>query len=218
MLTYLFHGPSGSGKDTQIERLNEKFSDRFQSIGTGDMFRQLAKIKGNPLAQKAKLYVDRGEWVPDEITYELFKDWITRYDADRDWIFVSVVRVVSQIPLFDNVLKSCDRELDAFIHFKIVEEVAIERISLRWYCPVCGSNYHEKYKPEEKKGYCDKDGEVLKQRKDDNPRAIIKRLATYNRTIEPILKVYRGRGKFIEVNANLGIEEINESLIEKLGL
>ena len=37
MKTVLFHGPSGCGKDTQVELLVKDYE--FQNIGTGEMFR-----------------------------------------------------------------------------------------------------------------------------------------------------------------------------------
>ena len=42
MKSILFHGPSGCGKDTQVDLLVEKYG--FENIGTGDMFRNMYKL------------------------------------------------------------------------------------------------------------------------------------------------------------------------------
>ena len=39
-----------------------------------------------------------------------------KFDRKKHWAFVSVVRDVGQIEMFDNVLESVERTLDAFVH------------------------------------------------------------------------------------------------------
>ena len=58
-------GPPGAGKGTQARRLADRYG--LAIVATGDIFRdQIAR--GTDLGQQAKRYVDRGEYVPDEIT------------------------------------------------------------------------------------------------------------------------------------------------------
>jgi len=129
-----------------------------------------------------------------------------------------VVREVGQISLFDNLLKTQGRELDLFIHFVLSDEVAIERMSLRKFCPNCGATYHPKFKKEKKEGKCDLCGTALIQRDDDQPEKIISRLEEYNRTIRPILKVYEDRGMLVEVDAAPSIQEIHKEIVKILHL
>ncbi len=213
--TYLFHGPSGCGKDTQADLLIEKFD--FEKIGTGDMFRALFE-EGDPDGVKASELITKGIFVPDELTYKLLDKWLKKYDSDKSWMFISAVRTPEQIPLFDELMKKYDRELDKFVHFYLSEEAAVERMSLRWVCPECGTIYHEKYLKEKKKGYCDKDGEKLIQRDDDKPAAIKERLRQYDEMIKPILDEYRKRGILLEIDAAPSIEEIHKELVQKLAL
>ncbi len=215
MMTLLFHGPSGSGKDTQAELLVEKYN--FENIGTGEMIRKMVE-EGDTDALKAYEYVKIGKFVPDEIIYKMLPKWVDKYDKNKNWVFVSVVRSVGQIDLFDDLLKQKGRVLDKFIHFKLDEESAIERMSLRKYCPKCGATYHDKYKPEEKNGFCSKCGTELIRREDDKPEKIKERLLEYNRTIEPILDAYRKRGILIEIDASPSIEDIHEEVVKKLNL
>lgn len=214
--TILFHGPSGCGKDTQVELLVNDYG--FQNIGTGDMIRKLY-AEGDKDAIKATEYTSQGKFVPNEIIYnKMFPRWLDRFDTEKSWALVSVVREVGQIKFLDALLDDKNRELDLFIHFTLSPEVAIERMSVRRYCPSCGMTFHPKYKPEKMEGVCDKCGTTLIQRDDDKPKKIKERLREYNRTIEPILRVYRKRGILVEVDATPSIEDIHKEIIKILGL
>jgi len=215
MKTILFHGPSGSGKDTQVDLLVQKYE--FESIGTGEMFRSMYK-EGDVESIKAYQYWSKGQFVPNNLVYSMLNRWIKRFDNSKPWAFVSVVRDAGQIPLFDDLLAKNNRNLDVFVHFLLSEELAIERMSLRKICPNCDTTYHDKYKPEKVNGYCDKCGTKLIRREDDQPEKIKLRLKEYNKTIAPIVQIYRQRGVLIEIDASPSIEEIHIQLIKKLGL
>lgn len=215
MKTFLFHGPSGSGKDTQVNILVEKYG--FLNIGTGDMFRTMYE-EGDDKAIEAHGYWSAGNWVPNDLTYEMFTDWLKRFDLTKDLVFVSTVRDIGQIPLFDEALEKNGRKLDNFVHFKLSEKDAIARLSGRTVCEKCGEPYHPKWKKEKDEGICDKCGGRLVQREDDKEEKIIERLKEYNRTINPILEEYRKRGALIEIDAAPTIEVVHSEIVEKLGL
>jgi adenylate kinase len=206
-------GPSGSGKDTQIDKLAEKFD--YQKIGTGDMFRALYEEK-DPDGVEAYKYWSEGKWVPDELVYKMFAKWIEKYDSDKPWIFSQVVRTVPQVELFDKLLEKFDRSLDLVIYFSLSREAAIERMSLRRYCPECGEEYHLKYLPPKNDEKCDNDGTKLETREDDNPEAIVQRLEEFKNKTRPVLDVYGDRGILIEIDASPSIDEIHEVVLEKL--
>ncbi len=215
MKTLLFHGPSGSGKDTQVNILVKEYG--FLNIGTGDMFRTMYD-EGEERAVEAHKYWSAGNWVPNELTYDMFSDWLKRFDLTKDLIFVSTVRDIGQIKLFDDALAKNNRKLDSFVHFKLSEKNAIDRLSLRTICSKCSEPYHPKWKKEKKTGICDKCGGKLIQREDDREEKIIERLEEYSRTISPILEEYRKRGILIEIDAAPSIEVVHNEIVEKLGL
>ena len=215
MKTLLFHGPSGSGKDTQVNILVEKYN--FINIGTGDMFRT-TYAEGDEKGVKAHEYWGKGKFVPNDLVYEMFPDWLKRFDLTKNIVFVSTVRDVGQIPFFDEALSKIDRKLDQFVHFKLSEKDAIERLSLRTICEKCSEPYHPKFKKERVGGICDKCGGKLVQREDDKPEKIRERLEEYNRTIEPILEEYKKRGILLEIDASPSIEEVHNNLVKRLGL
>ena len=214
--TILFHGPSGCGKDTQVELLVDDYG--FQNIGTGDMIRKLF-AEGDKDAILATEYTTQGKFVPNEIIYnKMFPKWLDRFDNTKHWALVSVVREVGQIEYLDKLLQQKNRKLDMFIHFTLSPETAIERMSVRTYCPSCGMTFHPKFKKEKVQGICDKCNTKLIQRDDDKPEKIRERLREYNRTIEPILDTYRTRGILVEVDAAPSIEDIHKEILEILGL
>ena len=64
-------GPPGAGKGTQAQIIAAKFG--VPAISTGDIFR--ANVSGQTeLGRKAKVYMDAGDLVPDEITVAMVKD------------------------------------------------------------------------------------------------------------------------------------------------
>ena len=175
--TILFHGPSGCGKDTQVEFLVNSYG--YQNIGTGDMIRKLS-AEGDSDALMATEYTSQGKFVPNEIIYnKMFPKWLDRFDANKNWALVSVVREVGQIEFLDTLLGQKGRSLDLFIHFKLSPDTAIERMSVRTYCSNCGMTFHPKFKKEKEQGICDKCGTKLIQRDDDKPEKIRERLKEY---------------------------------------
>lgn len=215
MKTILFHGPSGSGKDTQVDLLVQKYE--FENIGTGEMFRRMYK-DADLEAIKAYQYWSKGHFVPNDLVYSMLNRWVKHYDSTKPWAFVSVVRDPGQIPLFDELLQNNERTLDVFVHFTLSEETALERMSLRKVCSHCEATYHEKYKKEAVEGYCDRCGTKLTRREDDEPDKIRYRLQEYRRTVGPILEKYKERGILLEIDASPSIEAIHDELVKRLGL
>ena len=212
-LTFVFHGPSGAGKDTQVDLLEDKIS--FERIGGSAVMRALL-AEENELALKADEFGKRGELYPDELMFGMLGEWARRLSSDANWFFLSPVRKSTQIDLFEKLLDDHSRKLDLFIHFKLSEEAAIERMSLRRVCSKCGEMYHMKYKKPKIEGVCDVDGAELVQREDDQPESIKKRLEWYNSDIDPILTHYEEEGKLLEIDASPSIEDIHTDLMSKI--
>lgn len=207
--TVLVLGPSGSGKDVQIDTIVRTCG--FVKIGTGDMFREEYEKKTDA-GIKAFSYWGEGKWVPNDLVYRVFSSWITRFDNKKPWIFSQVVRDPGQVPLFDELLCQYGRTVEMVIHFTLSEEAATERMSLRRHCQVCGKEYHLKFVPPKDGKTCDVDGEVLVRRDDDHPEAIRMRLVEYTNKVLPVTDEYKKRGILITVDASPPIEQVWENL------
>lgn len=213
MYTYLFHGPSGAGKDTQVEMILRDYD--VERIATGEMFRSLYE-EGDDLGIQAHEYWEKGKFVPAQLTYKLLNEWVKRYDVNKDWIFVSVVRDTKQIVLFDQLLKNYNKSLDRFVHFTVGIDHIIRRKTLRKICPVCQSTYHPDYKPEKVKGFCDYDGTKLIQRKDDTKEATLSLIKEYNKSANTIIFEYEKRRLLLEIDGELSIAEVYEVIKNRL--
>lgn len=216
MKTYIFHGPSGCGKDTQINLLHDYLD--LERISTGDMYRIMPGEGDEEAAYWAEKVWKEGLFPSGEITYGLFEKFVKRFDFDKDWIFVSIVRLEDQIKWYEEFMEKIDRKLDTFVHFKLSEEAAIERMADRLYCEKCFATYHPIHNPEKKKGYCDIDGHALIHRTDDQPAQIKKRMEQYRESIGPIKKYFQEKGVWLEIDAAPSIQEIHKDLVQKLNL
>lgn len=215
MKTYLVHAMSGAGKDTQVDLLEDIMD--FERISTGRMLRE-EYTAGTEMGIKANDYTIQGKFVPTELTYKMLEKWLYKFDAEKDWIFISAVRMEDQIKPFDEVLKAHGRQLDHFIHFYLDDDIAIERRTLRRYCETCDKTYHPDYKPSKVEGICDIDGTKLIQRLDDTMEATVSLIEEYKKDIDPIMDEYKKRGIVIDLDGAPGIQEIHVELVKQLGL
>ena len=71
-------GPPGAGKGTQAARISERLN--IPAISTGDIFRKNI-AEGTELGKAAKSYIDKGEYVPNEVTNGLVHDRLHWDDA-----------------------------------------------------------------------------------------------------------------------------------------
>ncbi len=69
----VFIGPPGVGKGTQATRLVDKYS--MVKISTGDLLRDSITVNSY-LGTRAKVFMEKGELVPDELVLDLVKEKI----------------------------------------------------------------------------------------------------------------------------------------------
>lgn len=119
-------GPSGSGKDTQTDLIEDRFNIR--QFSTGDMLRAEA-AKDTEKGNKIKKYLEEGKWVPTEITYELLEEKFLNGEIPHDNIMLNgVVRIPNQVEKLDKILAKFGKTLDVVISFTLEEEEAIQRM------------------------------------------------------------------------------------------
>ena len=75
--TVLFFGAPGAGKGTQGELIGSV--PGFFHMSTGDMFRSLDR--NSEAGKKFESYSSKGELVPDEVTIELWQDYMNQRQA-----------------------------------------------------------------------------------------------------------------------------------------
>src|SRR5690606_16316439 len=159
-------GAVGAGKGTQAAILSRELG--IPHLASGNLFRA-ALAAGSQLGEQARVYMDRGELVPDEITIRMFMDELATPAAARGAILDGFPRTVGQARALDETLARQGERIRRVFFIEVPTDVLIRRVAGRWICPQCGTPYHEDTDPPRVAGRCDRDGAALTQRDDDRP-------------------------------------------------
>jgi adenylate kinase len=206
-------GPPGAGKGTQAARLSERYG--IPQISTGDILREHVQ-DGSPLGIRARSYMDRGEYVPDDLVVQMVMDRLAEPDAEKGFILDGFPRTVAQAEALERALADLGRPVDALLKFGISDEMAVRRLSGRWTCPNCKRTYNVEFKPPAVEGICDFCGHALERRADDDELTVRRRIAVYGQQTQPLEDFYRRRGLLREVDAQAREDEVTSRTIEAL--
>ena len=206
-------GPPGAGKGTQARRLAERYG--LATIATGDIFRDEI-ARRTTLGVEAKQFVDRGEYVPDDITTRMVLGRLDQPDAREGFILDGYPRTVPQAQALENALAAARRPLDAVLNFKISEELAVKRLMSRLVCPNCKRTYNLVFKPPRIEGVCDVCGHQLQSRTDDDEETIRRRFGVYLQQTHPLVLYFWERGLLRDIDAEAPEEVVADRTIEAI--
>ena len=206
-------GPPGAGKGTQAHRLQDRFG--LPLIATGDLFRANLQ-EGTPLGIQARIYMDRGEYVPDGVMVEMVDERLHEADASKGFILDGFPRTVPQARALDEVLTKAGTPLDAVVQFLIPDDIAIRRITGRFTCPVCKRTYHQEWRPPAEDRLCDADGTPLEKRNDEDALTVKRRLAIYRDQTQPLEAFYAERELLRSVDAAAPLDAVSDRMFEAL--
>jgi adenylate kinase len=190
VLNLIFLGPPGAGKGTQAQRLARRFN--IPHLSTGDILRR-AVAERTSLGKKAKKLMDAGQLVPDEVVNGIVDEALQKPEAQRGFLLDGFPRTVAQATALDEMLARRGRSIDYVIALEVPVEMLVDRLSGRLTCPVDGAVYHLRTNPPKKAGVCDRDGTPLVQRPDDQPDAVRRRLAEYEKKTALLTGYYKAR-------------------------
>ena len=174
-------GPPGAGKGTQAAFIKERFG--IPQISTGDMLRAAVKA-GTELGKAAKVIMDQGGLVSDDIIIGLVKERLTQDDCKKGFLFDGFPRTIPQA----QALQAAGVPIDFVLEIAVPDAEIVERMSGRRIHPASGRSYHIKYNPPKVEGKDDVTGEPLVQRDDDKEEVVMKRLAVYHQQTEALVK------------------------------
>ncbi len=206
-------GAPGAGKGTQAAILADKIW--LTRVASGDLFRK-ALQQETDLGKTAKVYMEKGQLVPDEITIQMVLERLGEPDCQKGAILDGFPRNIKQAKALDKALAEQSKAIDKAIYIKATKGELIKRLSRRWICDVCQTPYHETDLPPKVAGKCDRCGGELYQREDDNPATVKKRLEVYYAETSPLIKYYQRAGKLIEVVSEGGPEAVNQKILAAL--
>ncbi|RLD00564.1 MAG: adenylate kinase [Chloroflexi bacterium] len=198
-------GPPASGKGTQAARLREVLD--LPHVASGDLFRENLKHE-TELGLQAKVYMDRGELVPDNVTIAMVMDRLSRPDCAGGALLDGFPRTIAQAEALDGALAAQGHKISLVPNIVVPDEVLVERVSGRRLCRVCGAAYHVRFNPPKQPGVCDNDGGELYQRDDDQPETVRQRLKVYWEQTSPLIDYYRRQGVLVEVNGDQSIDAV----------
>ncbi len=179
-------GPPGAGKGTQAAVISEKLD--IPHISTGEIFR--ANVgEGTELGVKAKEYMDKGEYVPDEITNAMVADRLAQPDTDNGFLLDGYPRTLDQVGELRTILEGLGTPLDKVVEITADTDAVVERLLAR----------------------AEKEG-----RADDTEEVIRRRMEIYAEQTEPLVNVYEGEGLLVKVDGMGSVDEVSERLLTAL--
>ncbi len=181
MLNIALFGPPGAGKGTQSEFLINKYQLFY--ISTGELLRKEIANK-TKLGKEAQSYIAAGQLVSDEIIVQIIENTITENPHANGFLFDGFPRTYVQAYILQGLMMKLHTTLTCLISIHVPEELSVKRLLRRG----------------ESSG-----------RLDDNDIVIRQRLREYYDKTLPVLKFYKEKGIFFEVD---GTKEVSDVTVE----
>lgn len=202
-------GAPGAGKGTQAEIISERLS--IPIISTGNILKEAVRNE-TELGVKAKGFMDKGELVPDDVIIGIISERLAEPDCADGFILDGVPRTVAQADALEQMGVVIDRVVD----IEVDDGIITPRITGRRTCKKCGSSYHVEYKKPMSEGVCDRCGEALIQRSDDEESTVKNRLRVYHETTEKLIEYYGDKGLLREVSGEGEVADITRAILAAL--
>lgn len=205
-------GMPGCGKGTQGALLNKHYN--IPQISTGELFRKEIANK-TELGLLAQSYIDKGRFVPDEVTIEMLKTRIAQDDCKNGYILDGFPRTIPQAIELDKIAN-----VDIAILLDVDEDEIRSRALSRRTCEDCGAIYSTLNYSKET---CEKCGGKLYIRSDAYKTD--ERINTYKSEALPLVEYYKNKGilkvvnqkEFISDNVEEQINGIFNRLVSFIG-
>jgi len=215
MKNIIFIAPPAAGKGTQSKLVSEQYN--IPHISTGDLLREEVS-KESELGVYLKQEMDKGALISDEVITELLKNRLMNDDCKNGYILDGYPRNVNQAKTYEEMLKELNKDLGVVIFLDIDKSLALKRTLSRIVCPKCGASYNlniEELKPK-KDSICDKCGNSLKVRSDDNRETFLNRFDTYIENTKDLIDYYKNKDvlEIVKVTEEKSAEDIFNEIKE----
>lgn len=206
-------GAPGSGKGTVGKILAENL--KLAHISTGDLFRENLKNE-TELGKEAKVYMDKGELVPDELTVRMLERRMEEADVANGAILDGFPRTTNQAIVLDELLSSKNKKVDMALNIEVPFDEIVERIANRRSCRGCSAIYNVVFNPPKQEGICDECGGELYQREDQKPEVVQNRLEVYKNSSEELINYYAEKNVLRTEKAGDKAGQTSYEIAEKL--
>jgi adenylate kinase len=182
----VFFGPNGSGKGTQAALLKAEL--RIPHISTGDLLRAAVKA-GTPLGLQAKVVMEAGKLVSDEIVLGMLEERVAQADAKGGFILDGYPRNLAQCAALEKLLARIKQPLDIAIELNVPDAAILARCEIRF---------------------------KAEHRPDDDPEIVRKRLEVYRQQTAPVAKHFGEIGKLVTVDGVGSVDDVFKRILAVL--
>ncbi len=203
-------GPPGCGKGTQARILAERLN--LAHISSGDIIRDNIRA-GTQIGKAFEEATGKGELGPTGLVTVMIRDRLIALSADgTSCVLDGFPRTLEQAEMLTGLGMP-----DAVVHISVKTDEVVRRISGRLTC-LCGAVYHKTDAPPKRPGTCDRCGQILFSRPDDEEAKVRVRMDEYTRETLPLLDYYRDRVKLIEIDGTGSPDRVTRRILGALGL
>ena len=179
-------GAPGSGKGTQAKLLKEELN--IPHISTGDLLRA-AVAAGTELGKAAKVVMDKGQLVSDEIVLGMLKERLGQDDAKKGFILDGFPRNLVQADMLDKLLDEINMPAEHAVLIEVDPEEVVARIAKR---------------------------AELEGRSDDTEEVVRDRIKVYENQTAPVVNHYKEHGILSEILGQGGIDQVQQRILAVL--
>jgi adenylate kinase len=179
-------GAPGSGKGTQGANLADHFA--VPHISSGDLLRKHV-AGGTDLGQSIAAYLERGEFVPDELVLAVVGDAVVTATQQGGYILDGFPRTRAQAERAYELAGPAGAAADAVVYLAVPDDVARRRLTER----------------------------SDDSRADDvDPAVIERRLQLFHDETEPLLAYYADRGILVPIDAEQPPNAVSRAIFAAL--
>ncbi|MFZ4412173.1 MAG: adenylate kinase [Bacteroidales bacterium] len=183
-LNIVLFGPPGGGKGTQAKKLAEKYNLVY--ISTGELLRKEIE-NDTEMGKIARVYMDKGDIVPDEIAIRLIEGKIKMNPTAKGFIFKGYPSSIVQAYILDGLLQRLGTAVTGMLEITSTTLQSIKRLSAR-------------AKTESARVY------------DLDPEIIIHRLEVYENKSPKVAEYFQKQNKFSSVSGEGNAEDVFQRL------
>ena len=206
-------GAPGSGKGTQAKKLMAERG--IPQISTGDMLRE-AVAGGTRFGQKAKLIMEQGQLVPDDVMLGIIAERLTRPDTADGFVLDGFPRTTRQALDLEELLDQLGTPLDVALLMQLDFAILMQRLTGRRTCSKTGKLLNIHFSGQAELDAVTAAGGELLTREDDNEDTIRRRLEVYREQTEPLVAFYEQRQRLKKVDATGTADAVYARLLAAL--
>ena len=206
-------GPPGSGKGSQSGILTKKLG--YIQLSTGDILREIASGNTEESNQVREL-ISSGKFISDEIILALVNAKINKIKQDNEdsnIILDGFPRNLAQAEQLDGLLNKHSLKLNLVIGLNVERDILIKRLSGRFICEKCKTNYNDFFSLPKIENICNKCGiSDFVRRSDDKLEVVKQRLEIYDDLTASLKDYYAKKNLLHAIKADSNIEEVSKEI------